>query len=152
MLTPLNRLLVTALGLALAGACAAAEIRTCAQDPESRAIAEAYQDRWRNSLASADTAAIASLYDEAAVLMPPTDETFVGREPIVGYLRDTPLPARAPRYSVDLVSCARTGNALHVAGVWGQREADGQWQGGNLLRVLEQTPAGTWVASYEIWN
>lgn len=152
MTTPLNRLLSTAFGLAFAGASAAAEIRTCAQDPESQAIAEAYQDRWRTSVASADIAAIAGLYDEGAVLMPPTDETFVGREPIVDYLRAAPVPARAPRYSVDLVSCARAGNALHVAGVWGQREADGQWHGGNLLRVLERTPAGAWVASYEIWN
>ena len=67
-------------------------------------------------------------------------------------MSDAPLPAREPHYSVELVSCARAGRALHVAGVWGQREADGHWHGGNLLRVLEQTPEGAWVASYEIWN
>jgi ketosteroid isomerase-like protein len=130
----------------------AADIHTCDADTRGRVIAEDYDARWRAALAVPSAADLAQLYGESAVLMPPTDETYVGRMPIVDYLTRSHVPGQAARYSVDLVSCELRGDALHIAAVWGIPGANGGWQSGNVLRVLEPNDDGTWVASYEIWN
>ncbi len=147
---------ILALGLLLASAHATAEITTCAAHSGNRAIAEVYDQRWRAALNGADDGALEALYSESAVLMPPSDETLVGRAPISTYLNAAALPARASDYSVELVSCELHGTALHIAAVWatpGARDAGaGTWRSGNLLRVLEPGRDGQWVSAYEIWN
>ncbi|MCB1746205.1 MAG: DUF4440 domain-containing protein [Gammaproteobacteria bacterium] len=143
--------LTAGLALAVAGS-AAADIKTCAAVPENRAIAESYNTAWQAALSSADPARIAALYGESAVLMPPSDETFVGQRPIAEYLAHATVPGDTAAYRVDLVSCEMHGGALHVAGVWGLTGSEGPWASGNLMRVLEATPDGRWIAAYEIWN
>ncbi|MEQ8235113.1 MAG: DUF4440 domain-containing protein [Gammaproteobacteria bacterium] len=143
----------TAIVLTAAAASASADISTCAADPASRAIAEAHLARWQAAVESGDTAAIARLYEESAVLMPPSDETLVGRAPIAEYLASHVTPAHQPSYQVDLVSCELHGNALHIAGVWGLPSTPAAtWTSGNLMQVIEASGEGEWRASYEIWN
>jgi len=151
-MTKLTRNLA-ALLCASAACTAQADVSTCAADPASQAIAEAYLARWHAAVESADAAAIAPMYDEAAVLMPPHDLTLVGQAPIAEYLASHATPAHEAAYSVDLVSCQRHGDAVHVAGVWGLPAAPGgTWPSGNLMQVLEASADGEWRASYEIWN
>lgn len=151
----MKTLITTALAGLIAGhaVAARADIATCPVDHPSRAIAERYDARWQVALAGADSGALGALYDESAVLMPPTDETLVGRRPIAEYLAGGGAPGRASGYSVELVSCEVRGSALHVAAVWAEPNAgQAPWRSGNLLRVLEATGDGQWVATYEIWN
>jgi uncharacterized protein (TIGR02246 family) len=152
----MKTLLTTLTVILLAGASASAgagAISTCAADPARRAIAEAHLARWHAAVESGDAAAIAALYEESAVLMPPSDETLVGRAPIAEYLASHATPAHQPSYRVDLVSCELHGDALHIAGVWGLPSVTGgTWTSGNLMQVLEATGEGDWRASYEIWN
>ncbi|MGR8920130.1 MAG: hypothetical protein ACU85V_10945 [Gammaproteobacteria bacterium] len=132
---------------------AAADITTCTPDSAGHAVARAFQDRWSAAIASADVAAIAANYAESAVLMPPGEESYVGREPVAGYLAGTSGKARPAVTEVDLVSCELRDHTLHVAGVWGSPGADGgPWQTGNLVRVLEADAAGEWHTKLEIWN
>lgn len=141
--------------LLLAGTVAevSAEISTCAADPASRAIAEAHLARWQAAIESGDAAAIAKLYEDSAVLMPPSDETLVGSTPIAEYLASHATPANQPSYRVDLVSCQLHGDALHIAGVWGLPSTKpGTWVSGNLMQIIEADGTGAWRASYEIWN
>ena len=152
----MNRKLITAaaVGFFAASAAANAAVSTCAVDSDNRAIAESYQSRWLDALNDRDTSRLSALYAESAVLMPPSDETIVGRAPISEYLHASPGPAVRAQYSVDLVSCEVRGTALHVAGVWGARAENGSGvlATGNLLRVLEPGEDGRWVVRYEIWN
>lgn len=133
---------------------ATAGVSTCAVDSANRAIAESYQSRWLSALNDRDTSRLSALYAESAVLMPPSDETIVGRAPIAEYLHATPGPAVRAQYSVDFVSCEVRGNALHIAGVWGAQADNGSntLATGNLLRVLEPGADGRWIVRYEIWN
>lgn len=150
--------LILAGTLAAAGLNANAEITTCGANDHNRDIAEAYEQRWETALSARQADNIAGLYAESAVLMPPTDETLVGRQPIAEYLNAAPLPARAKSYTVELVSCAMIGDALHIAGVWGvpagrgADNAERPWTSGNLMRVLKPGTNGNWVSAYEIWN
>ncbi|MEQ8663037.1 MAG: DUF4440 domain-containing protein [Gammaproteobacteria bacterium] len=144
---------LTALLLAGAAGSATADIATCAADATSRAIAEAHLARWQAAVGSGERGAIARLYGESAVLMPPSDETLVGRTPIAEYLASHVTPAHQPSYHVELVSCELYGDAMHIAGVWGLPAAhSGTWTSGNLMQVLEASGEGEWRASYEIWN
>lgn len=133
-----------------------AAVTTCASDSDKRAIAEAYTARWVSVLNAAEPRDISALYAESAILMPPSDETIVGRGPIAAYLRAHPGPAAQAEYRVDIVSCELRGNALHIAGVWGAEAQRGGAAGtlatGNVLRVLEADAAGAWRSRYEIWN
>lgn len=133
---------------------AEANIHTCSADSINREIAQQYQSEWQQAVASRDTASISRIYNESAVLMPPEDDSFVGRRPIADYLSDSALPAQAKDISIDIVSCEMEGNTLHITGVWGLNTADsnGPWQSGNMMRVLENDGLGNWRASYEIWN
>jgi uncharacterized protein (TIGR02246 family) len=135
---------------------AAAEVDVCAAGSANYAIAASYNARWTAALNAGDSAAVARLYAESAVLMPPTDETFVGRDAIAEYLSSSSVPARAIDYQIDLVSCDRHGDSLRVAGVWGAARSvphDGTgWHTGNLVRVLQVAGDGDWVLHYEIWN
>lgn len=137
-----------------ASATSHAAVPGCALGSDARAIAESHQTRWLTALNGHDIAGLRALYAESAVLMPPSDETIVGRAPISEYLQASPGPAVRAQYAVDLVSCEVRGNALHIAGVWGARTENGSsvLATGNLLRVLEPGESGRWVVRYEIWN
>jgi ketosteroid isomerase-like protein len=147
--------LLTLILITAAGAAAAA-LPQCGAYDGNRGIAEAFAARWQAALNSGDEAALSALYADGAVLMPPADETLVGRRPVTQYLMSGDVPARDTGYQVDLVSCDFDGDRLHIAGVWGTpgspRADAGTWTSGNLLRVLEQTASGDWVSTYEIWN
>jgi ketosteroid isomerase-like protein len=150
-----SQIVLTSLAMAIALPAQAA-ITVCAPDSKASVVAEKYQARWLAAFKTADPAVIAKLYAESAVLMPPTDETLVGREPISGYLTAHAGPANKADYRVELVSCELRGNTLHIAGVWGASSdpasAASASTTGNIMRVLEPSVDGGWIASYEIWN
>lgn len=152
----------TTLKLALAASAlaaalpVAAEITACPLDSDQGHIARAWTARWLDALHAAEPGDIARLYAEGAVLMPPSDETIVGRDLISAWLSAHPGPAQQADYQVDIVSCELRGNALHIAGVWGASSAAADGQAalatGNVLRVLEPDAEGGWRSRYEIWN
>ena len=135
-----------------AGSLAQAAIHTCAIDTEDRRFATAYLASWRHAVTNTDDLAIESTYAESAVLMPPTDETVVGRDLISDYFHQTRSDLRAGELNIDLVSCEKRGDAFHIAAVWGTEAGDGAWKSGNLLQILERADEGRWVTRYEIWN
>ena len=152
----LTRSLLAAATLASASfATQAAEFGCPAGGPAER-IATATTTRWLDAAQSGNAQALAALYAENAVLMPPTDETIVGRAPIVRYLADGPGAASLQGYTVDIVGCDLRGDTLEIAGVWGidgaQRVPRTGLQTGNVMRVANRQPDGSWTLKYEIWN
>jgi ketosteroid isomerase-like protein len=133
-----------------------AGVSTCPSEHSNRAIADAYSATLADGVSRADTEQIAGLYADAALLMPPSEETLIGQQAIAEYLVETATPGRDQRYELELISCESRGEAVHVAGIWGLPGGDGggrgTWQTGNLLRVLERATDGRWVSTYEIWN
>ena len=133
---------------------AAAEIGCPADAPAARIAAET-NARWVAAAASGEHARLAAMYAPDAVLMPPTDETIVGREPIARYLASSAPVAAPATYTVDVVGCALSGDTLEIAGVWGADETTGdarRLRTGNVMRVATRGPDGAWRLKYEIWN
>lgn len=119
-------------------------------------LADRHHAQWRAAMRSRDSARLAALYAENAILMPPTDETIVGRAPIAAYLTSADNTAPLDNYSVDIVACDMAGDSLSVAGVWGAEQKDFRGQAiamtGNVLRVLDRQSDGSWSLRYEIRN
>lgn len=154
MKTRSRNLLATALLATASIATQAAEFGCPAGAAER--IAAATTTRWLDAAQSGNPQALAELYAENAVLMPPTDETIVGRAPIARYLAEGPGAGRLNGYTVDIVGCDLSGDTLEIAGVWGideaQRDPSTDLRTGNVMRVANRQPDGTWTLKYEIWN
>ena len=101
--------------LGVGSSIAHADIHTCAEKTPNRAVAEAYEQRWESALRAKAPSELAELYGDSAVLMPPSDETLVGRKPIADYFEREQVPAADENYAVDLISCRTFGETLHVA-------------------------------------
>lgn len=128
----------------------------CAEDEPGRRIAQSFNERWTKVVRQGDRNAVESLYSAQALLMPPTDDTLFGASSITDYLLEHVGADELAGYSIDLLSCERRGDTLHVAGVWGSREIDdngrSSYIGGNVVRVLTRQPDGVWASSHDIWN
>ncbi len=128
----------------------------CPIGAPAKQLADDYNHQWLNAIKSGDPTRLSRLYADNAVMMPPTDETIVGNDPIGIYLTTPTSGPQIANYSVDIVGCELTGNTLQFAGVWGAEKTDPRGRAitltGNLLRILDRQADGTWAMSYEIWN
>ena len=119
-------------------------------------VAADYNHRWSTAVESGDPEKLGELYTHNAVLMPPTDETIIGRSLIGKYLAAADKNPQLENYSVDIVACELAGDTLKFAGVWGAEQIDYRGRQiamtGNLVRILDRQPDGSWALSYEIWN
>lgn len=128
----------------------------CPAGGTAERLAAATTTRWLDAAESGNAQTLAELYTENAVLMPPTDETIVGRAPIASYLTDGAGAASLHGYTVDIVGCDLRGDTLEIAGVWGidaaARDPRSGLRTGNVMRVANRQPDGSWALKYEIWN
>ena len=135
---------------------AAATEYGCPIGVPAQRLADDYNRRWVMALNSGNAEELGKLYADNAVLMPPTDETIVGRAPIGSYLTSSANAPRLDQYTVDIVGCEFSGDSLQFAGVWGTRQIDYRGKSvtisGNVLRILDRQANGSWQTTYEIWN
>lgn len=127
----------------------------CPSGGFAQQLAENYNRRWLSAAESGSAQRLSELYTDNAVLMPPTDETIVGRTPIGEYLAAAGAGPQLADYTVDIVACQLAGDTLQFAGVWGANQTDHRGTAvvtGNVLRILDRQPDGSWTLSYEIWN
>jgi len=151
---------ITSLGFILAagmlGQHPSATEYGCPIGDPAQQLADDYNQRWLNAVESGSAAELGALYSDNAVLMPPTDETIIGRAPIEAYLTTADNGPQLTNYSVDIVACEMTGDSLQFAGVWGAEQTDYRGRAvamtGNVLRILVRQTDGSWTSSYEIWN
>jgi len=147
---------LTAIALACATQVTLATQFGCPAGAPEQQLAETTNTSWLNAVASGNPQRLASLYAENAVLMPPTDETIVGREPIGRYLSGTNTMPGLRDYTVDIVGCDLNGDTLEIAGVWGAEQQDFRGEShnvtGNVVRIANRQADGSWSLKYEIWN
>lgn len=109
---------------------------------------------WAHRFNSGDAQALAGLYADDAVLMPPTDETLFSRDSIAAYWKKS--LAGLANYDVQIVDAQAKGGLLYVAGVWSYERDAGNGRrevvGGNVLRVMERQGDGSWKLRAETWN
>jgi uncharacterized protein (TIGR02246 family) len=120
-----------------------------APESDSRGAVEATVDRYVAASNKGDAEALAALYADDAVLLPPDHEPIRGREAIGEFWRqgtDTGLEVSTLRLEVD-------GKVAYLIGRYhlpatDQEEADS----GQYVLCLKQQPDGAWKLTADIWN
>ena len=131
----------------------AAEVATQAEDV---AAIEALADQYIASVASGDASALAALFTDDAVLMPPEAPVATGKEGVNSYYQPT-FDQFTNRLTV-------SGDETQLLGDWAFRrgsytvtrtpkaggnstEAGGKW-----LSICKRQPDGSWKIARHIWN
>jgi uncharacterized protein (TIGR02246 family) len=153
-----------AVALAVVVGCqqAAEETGTTEETPvvdvaAARLAIEAAGTAWQTAVLAGDAAALAALYDEDAVLMPPNAPRQVGRVAIQAYMAEmlTAMPITAAIITTDAVDISSTGDLAYASGAYTMTvtmpdgsplEDTGKW-----LSVYENY-GGKWLYVADTWN
>jgi uncharacterized protein (TIGR02246 family) len=123
----------------------------------ARQAIESSSTAWQTAALAGDAAAIAALYDEDAVLMPPNAPRQVGRPAIQAHMAEmmTATPITALTITTDAVDISSTGDLAYSTGAYaitltppgGSPIQDtGKW-----LAVFENY-GGQWLYVADTWN
>jgi uncharacterized protein (TIGR02246 family) len=143
--SPQFRPLLGALAAILAG-CAG---RPPAPDSASRGAIEATVDRYVAASNEGDAEALAELYADDALLLPPDHEPIHGREAIVEFWRqgtDEGLEVRTLRLEVN-------GDVAYLVGRYRLPPTEEEAaDSGQYVLCLKRQPDGAWKLTADIWN
>lgn len=118
---------------------------------------ESLNDRWEQGAMAGDAAAVAALYAEDAVLMPPNAPRAEGRAAIESALADMfeGITFDAMTLTTDEVGVAESGELAYTIGTFSGSftGADGvtMQDSGKFVLVVENVD-GEWMAVADIWN
>lgn len=126
-----------------------------AQANDVRSAFEASTERWNQAFNRGDAQAVAALYADDAILMPPTDTTVYTRPAIEAFWEGL-LAQGFGEHAIDIVDVKVQGDLAYVAGVWSATQAvsggDKAYYGGNVLSVFQRQGDGSWKAKLHSWN
>lgn len=124
-----------------------------AQADDTSAI-NALSNHWDVAVNKGDTAQLASLYADDAIMIPPSSEILSDRDAIKGYwetLREVGIGA----YEVHTIDLRVEGDKAYQVAVW---EAARPVEGnvirfeGNMSSVYERQKDGSWKIKLQSWN
>lgn len=116
---------------------------------------ERINTQWNEAFDQGNTAALADLYTEDAVLVPPTDRMITGLAEVEKFWRIliwAGITARETRTErVEVI-----GDTAFTTGTWEgtgpNQQGTRSTYRGNVIRVLERQPDGTWKTRLHTWN
>ena len=131
--------------------CAEQRGGSITSESDAAAIRQASSDFALHAEAG-DWDAVAALYTEEAVVMPPGQETVIGRSAIL----DLFSPLTISDFQLVTAEIDGRGDLAFARGtyVWTVRVGDGEPvpDGGKWLTVWRKQADGTWLLSQDIWN
>ncbi len=120
-------------------------------EADAAAIRQADLDFVAHSVAG-DWDALAALYTEDAVVMPPNQELVIGRSAI----RDLFSPLTISDFSLETVEMEGRGDLVFARGIYSWTVAVGENEPvadhGKWLTIWRKQADGTWLLSQDIWN
>ena len=122
---------------------------------ERHAEIEAINAAWNHAYHQGNTSALADLYTEDAVLVPPSDKMISGLAEVEKFWR-TLIWSGVTARETKVARVETTGDTAFTTGTWEGTgpSRDGTWTAyrGNFVRVLERQPDGTWKTRLHSWN
>ncbi len=107
---------------------------------------------WMYAYNTGNAEALAELYTEDAIVMPPSDETIISKDAIKSYW-NAELSGELSAITIDPVRIKIEGDTAYQAAIWTAKiKETGESVGGNVLTVLERQPDGTWKTKLHSWN
>jgi len=122
---------------------------------EDAAAIAGIDERFRQSILERDWTALASLYTENAVLMPPNLGEVIGRGPIVDWFSGSGLEIRV--FTTASASIDGVNNLAYNRGTYSMTfvppgAADPLTEIGKYLWIVRKGPDAIWRISTDIWN
>jgi uncharacterized protein (TIGR02246 family) len=137
-----------ALASALAAGCASSPPRAADRESDRQDIQRTLE-RYVEASRSQDAAALAALYADDAVLLPPEEEMVVGREAIERFWQD----GMEPGLSVETVRVQLQGEAGYLIGRYTLPATDdAPADSGKTVLCFRREAGGRWAVTADIWN
>ncbi|MDH3284755.1 MAG: DUF4440 domain-containing protein [Acidobacteriota bacterium] len=108
-------------------------------------------EKWEAAYNSGDAAAIAALYTEGGLMMPPNAEAMQGRKAIETYLVDD-IKAAPGRLEIETAEHGHSGNLGFARGTWAMHDADGNVVDKGKWVEVRKKVNGKWMIHSDIWN
>ncbi len=143
--------------LALAPASAACQPpaqETAGLSDEDVAAIRHANESWIQAFRADDDAALAALYSNAAVIMPPNESVIEGRAAVLAYHEADRVTVT--EYSESIVEIDGREGLAFIRGTSSMvgRAEDGEpvTESGKYLVILRKQADGSWLITHEIWN
>ena len=124
-----------------------------AMPEEPMTLAQAMNASWTREFDKGYADLLATSYKDDAIVIS-LGTRFEGRDVIQGFWSDT--IKRGEQYSVQIETANFKANSLIEAGTWSVAIPDGdggsRYVGGNIVRVLDRQPDGSWKIRLETWG
>jgi uncharacterized protein (TIGR02246 family) len=150
MLKQTTFILVTLLGIALA---APGHAWSQLSDADRKGIQDV-TDRWLKAMENNDSTAVAALYTEDAMLLPPNEPVVKGRAAIRHYLGQFP---KITSFKAPLVDIDGSGNLAYARGTYevtlmppGAKTP--VKDSGKFIEIRRKEPDGSWLILLDLWN
>jgi ketosteroid isomerase-like protein len=138
-------------GLAGAVMVLAAALSACApQTADQSAELAALSDAWENALNAGDIEALAALYADDCVLMPPNEELMTGRE--AAALEFGEMIAAGQTGELETIKVVAAGGVGYHAGTYAVRASDGVVVDRGKYLEGWQKIGNEWKIVHDIWN
>jgi uncharacterized protein (TIGR02246 family) len=141
--------------VALAGIIVAAPRHAWGQlsDADKKGIQDV-TDRWLKAMENNDSTAVAALYTEDAMLLPPNAPMVKGRAAIRHFLGQFP---KITSFKAPLVEIAGSGNLAYTRGTYevtlmppGAKTP--VKDSGKFIEIRQKEPDGSWLIQRDFWN
>lgn len=134
--------------------CAASISSSVAADIDSSTAISSVNSQWSETLNNGDTADLAKLYADNAVVLPPSSEILSDKTAIKNYW-DGLRKVGVNKYAIQTINLEIKGDKAYQTALWeATRNADGnviQFEG-NISNVLERQKDGSWKITLQSWN
>jgi len=123
----------------------------------SRAAVDQGHEEWLEAMKASDAEALGRLVTEDAILMPPHEQSVVGRQAVIDWFSGVVRQART-------TAIAMTRREVTVAGDIAIEEGSFIWElmptaggspitdHGRVLAIWKQQPDGSWKVARNMWN
>jgi len=131
-------------GLVLAGLVAG--MATAAEDYTDTS------ERWEKAYNAGDAAAIAALYTEDGMVLPPNAGASTGRKAIQDFLTKDLAANKGNTIEIESVESSKSGDLGFARGTWRMKDPQGKILDEGKWVEVRKMVDGQWRISHDIWN
>jgi uncharacterized protein (TIGR02246 family) len=118
---------------------------------EFRGIVRRAQDSWNAAFNRGDAAAVADLYTDDAIVLPPSHVFIKGAASIRGFLHGL-IAAGVKEHGMELIDAEAEGPLAFAAGRWWATGPGDERFEGSVVTVLRRQGDGSWPICLHTWN
>ncbi|MBI4469843.1 MAG: DUF4440 domain-containing protein [Acidobacteria bacterium] len=109
-------------------------------------------ERWEKAYNAGDAGAVAVLYTEDGVVMPPNEAATIGRKAIQAYIEKDIAANKGSSLEIESLESSKSGDLGFARGAWRMKDSTGKiLDEGKWIEVRKKV-GGQWRIYRDIWN